>query len=201
MNDYFRLAHPAFHSLRNRLRYLIEQYSDLSRWRHEGTGEWLCGLSAWQREKKSKTKVFTDIDALRATAEGSAKMHPADQLATIFKRAAGPMRFNDLALLMAQSWNVHEAQEVQVEETELPDGRRPADKGMEQKQWMRGLWEEIIKLNSKQRVALLLNLKGEDGSSSTSLLVMTGVVTLEEMAKAESAGDRFCGDMAEASAE
>ena len=33
-NDYFRRTHPAFHGLRNKLRYLFETYPDIVRWKN-----------------------------------------------------------------------------------------------------------------------------------------------------------------------
>jgi hypothetical protein len=183
-NDYFRRTHPAFHALRNRLRYLIEHYPDLARWKNTESGEWISGLATWKFDKHLQTKVVADVENLEGPTLAESRLHPADQLIAIFKRAGAPIRFNNLAVLMARAWNVKDLRTENADEHEFVDVKTPVDQNLGRKQWLALLWQQICELNRNQRIALLLNLKGPDGSCGTSLLVMTGVVSIHQMASA-----------------
>jgi len=183
-NDYFRRAYPAFHSLRNKLRYLIERYPDLGRWKDPGSGVWLCGLAAWRIQGKIASLAVADVDRIEGLQDALSAQHPADQLAEVFSRANAPIPFNDLALLIARLWNVQEAEMEVAEDQEALDATQPLDVTMAQKQWLTVLWNYIAELNRNQRAALLLNLKGPGGCCGASLLVTTGVATIRQIARA-----------------
>jgi DNA-directed RNA polymerase specialized sigma24 family protein len=183
-NDYFRRAHPAFHSLRNKLRYLFERYPDLARWRDPGSGMWLCGLAAWQTSAHKERPPIAGMERLEGLEMAPLNLHPADQLAHIFQRVNAPIPFNDLALLMARIWNVQDGTADLEEENEIADTGCPVDITMAQKQWLAALWKHIGELTRNQRAALLLNLRGPDGGCGASLLVSTGVATVRQIALA-----------------
>jgi len=183
-NDYFRRAYPAFHGLRNKLRYLLERYPNLARWKDPGTGIWICGLAAWQVPGKTGHAAVADLDRIDGLHAALSGDHPADQLARVFVRINAPIPFNDLALLMARLWNVQETTMDVEEDLEIGDTARPADVTMAQKQWMATLWERINELSGNQRAALLLNLRGPYGGCGASLLVSTGVATIRQIAHA-----------------
>jgi hypothetical protein len=194
VNDYFRRANPAFHALRNRLLYLIERYPGLARWKDPGSGEWLSGLAEWQKKKKAPLRLAEDWDAREWLGRDADRLHAAEQLIEIFKAAGSPIRFNDLALLMARLWNVQESRTESVEDHEFVDDARSVDQRLGHKQWLVILWKQICELNRNQRAALLLNMKGPDGSCGASLLVTTGVVSIRQMALAiEVPGEEFAG--------
>jgi DNA-directed RNA polymerase specialized sigma24 family protein len=183
-NDYFRRAHPAFHSLRNKLRYLFERYPDLVRWRDPDSGIWLCGLAAWQTDAKPGRPAIADVERIAELDSAASSLHPADQLANIFQKVGAPIPFNDLALLMARLWNVKDGNPDGEEEKDIADTGRPVDVTMAQKQWLAVLWKQIGELTRNQRAALLLNLRGPDGDCGTSLLVSTGIATIRQIAMA-----------------
>lgn len=184
-NDYFRRTHPAFHGLRNKLRYLFETYPDIVRWKN-AAGEWLCSPVAWQAAGMApRTDVEEWSRSTWLEQGGDADAHPADQLARVLRQLGAPVRFNDLALLMARLWNVQETNaEPEEEEPEFADAATPVDVTLGRREWLAGLWEQIGKLNRNQRTALLLNLRTPDGSCAASLLVMTGVVSVRKIAQA-----------------
>lgn len=193
-NDYFRRAHPAFHSLRNKLRYLFERYPDLARWKDPDSGIWLCGLAGWQEPEKRSRPAVLDLDRMAELDTGASKLHPADQLAQLFLKINAPIPFNDLALLMARLWNIKESAVETEEEREIADSGRPVDVTLAQKQWLAALWKRIGDLSRNQRAALLLNLRGPEGSCGASLLVSTGVATIRQLAHAAGFSDtEFAG--------
>jgi hypothetical protein len=182
-NNYFRRANPAFHSLRNKLRYLFERYPDLSRWRDPDSGLWLCGLAEWQTSSTRGRAPVSDIDRLAELAIPAENLHPADQLANLFQRVNAPVPFNDLAVLMARLWNVRDGVADLEEEREIADSSCPVDVTLSQKQWLAALWNRICELTREQRAALLLNLRGPDGGCGASLLVTTGTATVKQIAQ------------------
>jgi hypothetical protein len=183
-NDYFRRSFPAFHGLRNKLRYLLERYPDLARWQDEGSGEWICGLAEWSKRGIGGRKVVTDIERLTGLEGTKSAKHPADQLALIFRKIDAPIRFNDLALVMARLWNVRDNTSESEDDPEPVDANCPVDITLGRKQWLQNLWQQICQLSRNQKTALLLNLKGPDGGCGASLLVTTGAATLRQIAQA-----------------
>jgi hypothetical protein len=194
VNDYFRRTNPAFHALRNRLLYLLERYPALARWKYLATGEWLSGLAVWKNKKLTPLRSIEEVDARAWLNRDSEKLHAAEQLMQIFKGAGLPIRFNDLALLMARVWHVQDSRTENVEDHEFVDQSHSVDQRLSHKQWLAVLWMHICELSRNQRAALLLNLKGADGSCGASLLVSTGLVSLRELAKAiEIPDEEFAG--------
>ncbi len=194
-NDYFRCAYPAFHSLRNKLRYLMERYPELARWKDPDSGVWLCGLAAWRLPGKRTRAAISDVDRVEGLEAALKSQHPADQLVQILSRINAPVPFNDLTLLMARLWNVQDASEEADEELECADLSRAVDVTLAQRQWLAILWKRIIELNRNQRAALLLNLKGPDGACGASLLVATGVATIRQIARAIELPDNEFADL------
>lgn len=185
-NSYFRRVYPTFHGLRNRLRYLFEKYPELARWSDPESGEWICGLAEW-RSTRSPKRTLEGVDGIEGLewARGS-RLHPADQLLRLFRQVGAPIRFNDLAVLMAQLWDVHELEATPLENQEFPDSSRSVDDTLDLKQRLSELWSRVLDLIPNQRAALLLNLKGADGSCGTSLLVATGTASIRQIAQAVS---------------
>ena len=188
-NDYFRRAYPAFHGLRNKLRYLLERYPHLSRWRDPGTGIWLAGLATWQSSGRTLHPLASDSDRIEGLIAALSSHHPADQLLQVFARINAPMPFNELAILMAKLWNIQEVTTDTEEDPDIEDRARPADRILAQKQWLQTLWARIGELSRTQRAALLLNLRGPDGGCGASLLVSTGVATIRQIAHAAGVPD------------
>jgi DNA-directed RNA polymerase specialized sigma24 family protein len=192
VNDYFRRANPGFHALRNRLLYLLERYPELARWRDPASGEWICGLAEWQTKRKSPLRSIEEVNPHLWLNAQAANLHAADQLVAIFKGLGTSLKFNDLALLMARVWNVHESRTENIEDHEFVDDQTSVDKRLGHRQWLAILWKQICELNPNQRAALLLNMKGPDGNCGASLLVTTGIVTIRQIAQAiELPGEQF----------
>jgi hypothetical protein len=54
---------------------------------------------------------------------------------------------------------------------------------LETQGYLRRLWQEIVALPLRQRIALLLNLRDANGDSVARLLPLTGVATVEEIGR------------------
>ncbi len=183
-NSYLRRVYPTFHGLRNKLRYLFEKYPELLRWVDPDSGVSICGLAEWRTAGKKKP-VLEDVDGIEGLdwARGS-DIHPADQLLRLFRQIGAPLRFNDLVVLMAGLWDVHELETAVPEGQEFADSSDRADSTLDWKQQLGLLWGRILDLIPNQRAALLLNLRCPDGSCGASLLVTTGIASIRQIAEA-----------------
>jgi len=65
---------------------------------------------------------------------------------------------------------------------ELPDARPDAAVAFERRTYLHRLWEEIRALPPRQAAALLLNLRDAKGANAVSLLPLTGVASLRDIA-------------------
>lgn len=180
---YFRSAYPGFHRVRNKARYVLDKYPDLARWQ-DGSEEWLCGLAAWSPTEKSSGRVTYHLERPTEFDDLSEVKHPADQIAKIFHRVGKPMRINDLVLLLAHLWNVHDEPAELEDDDRMASSAAAADVELARREWLRSLWGQIGDLPLNQRIALLLNLRDSDGSCAVSLLVATGVASLTQIAQA-----------------
>jgi hypothetical protein len=55
---------------------------------------------------------------------------------------------------------------------------------LEHRSWLKRLWEEILLLPLRQRLALLLNLRDEHGGAALPLFPATGVASMRQIAAA-----------------
>jgi DNA-directed RNA polymerase specialized sigma24 family protein len=184
VNDYFRRIWPAFHSLRGKLRYLLENYDELARWKDEDSGDWFSGLAEWKDGKRKPLHSIANLRLNEWEATRPQNLHPADQLISLFHFLGRPMRFNDLANLMAKQWHIEEQRQENIDDNDLLDESVPLDQLISEQQWVSTLWKQICLLDLKQRHALMLNLRGPGGSCGASLLVAMGIATIREIAQA-----------------
>lgn len=185
-NEYLRRKYPNRHRLKNRLRYLLNTEKRFAVW-EAGAGDWLCGLSRWQREGKApagRDRVARWRDLLAELPHGEDAMHPVDLLEAIFHRIGGPVEFDEVVDMLAWLWGVDDP--VAVPETAAREVESPeSDPGLrfELGQWLRQLWAQIGELPRPQRVALLLNLRSGPNAPAAALLPVTGTATIAEIAE------------------
>jgi RNA polymerase sigma factor (sigma-70 family) len=178
-SSWSRRTFPAFHGLRNRLRYVLHKDSALTLWQTPER-RWICGLVKWEPGRHALDIAPGPLPPPETFDDLASVSHPADILLRIFKRVGHPVEFDELTRVMARLWSVQDAR-APIEEdtltTQAPDFESSADR----RQWLQRLWQEIELLLPRQRAALLLNLKDEDGCCATSVFVVTGIVSLEQM--------------------
>jgi len=188
---FFRRARPEFHRLRNRLRYLLETQKGLAIW-EDGQGVWWCASERTRRREDQRSAARLRLEASLT----SGRRVPADPVAAVNETldyAGGPVPFDDLAHVMASVWNVQD-KAPPAEAAEIACPAPSAETSLEQRQWVEQLWREIGELPPRQRSALLLNLHDQAGESVTTLLAVTRVASLVDIAKAlEMTVESFAG--------
>lgn len=197
--DYLREKYPQRSSLKNKLRYLLTHRAGLALWEDERE-ELVCGFAAWRDVRRGATnrklqQLRDDPQAFVSAALPNAnpvQMNPADLVAAIFDFVGQPMELDELVNIVAVLWDVREQTEARKREGEdeseeraeqFPAGAQPSIADVvEQRQFLKLLWDEVVQLPLRQRAALLLNLRDEQGGGVMALLPMVGVATIRQLA-------------------
>lgn len=188
---YLRRKHPQRHVLKNKLRYLLTRQSGFAVWEDEG-GQLVAGFAAWRGDgaashaeklaQMDAPMTFISPDLLRKDRRES---RSGELLAVIFDHLGSPIVLDDLVSLIAKLWGVVDIEEAGEEAImSVADARAGADAELEQRDYLRHLWTEILLLPPRQRAALLLNLKDYQGRSCIALLPLTGVASMRQLATA-----------------
>ena len=187
-NEYLRQRYPQRHSLKNQLRYLFTHVPQLALWNNED-GKTVCGRAQKKAPRGisiSASKRPNLISQVRALGLGHQPL--IDTVTTILKFLDAAVELDDLVSLVAEAKGItDEAAPTEGEEGErllerVADTTPPVDTTVEQRFYLKRLWEEICELPLRQRVALLLNLKDEYGNSQVEMLPFTGVATMRQIA-------------------
>ncbi len=198
--EYLRRKYPRRWRLKNRLRYLLTHQARFALWESDDK-EWFGGLAAWPGRKPTAThqaRLHQLRDRPQAweqvglSSDELQRLNPAEVVSAIFKQVGGPIELDDLVNLTAEWWGIKDhtaALDTDEEEAEdwrerLPDPRVDVAAEVDQRFYLRQLWEEVIQLPLRQRTALLLNLRDEQGGGIIELLPLTGVATLRAIAAA-----------------
>ncbi len=203
--DYLRLKYPKRHNLKNKLRYLLTHQPGLALWENE-SGGLVGGFAAWRERKKARTRsdrLRQALDDPAAALQSAAPRgdfqgaNPADLVAAIFNHLNHPIELDALVEIVAALWGVKDIVEQSGDEktdlfARVADQRADVATEVEQRLSLKWLWEEIIQLPVRQRVALLLNLRDEQGGGVAALLPYAGIATLRQIAAAlEMTDDEF----------
>jgi hypothetical protein len=198
-NAYLRRKHPRRWRLKNRLRYLFSHQPAFAIW-VSAEGEWLCGLASWY-EGAQEALSAKPRGQLRDCLLSSEKLrlpdyseagNPTEALMTVFNVVGYPVELDELVNVMAEIWGIRELTESTVlgeEELgaiyeDLADPRSSVDITLERRLYLERLWSEILQLPPRQRAALLLNLRDEQGGGVLALLPLIGIASLEAIAQA-----------------
>jgi len=191
-DDYLRRKYPQRARLKNRLRYALTHAPGLALWA-DPAGDWLAGLAEWSEEppasaasSRQDPRALLEA-ALPAGGEGGTD---AFRLLPRLLRAIGhPIELDALVGTVAELWGVRDSTaerdgDAQRLVDRQADPRPNAATAMERRLYLERLWSEIRELPLRQRVALLLNMRDEEGGAALSLFPLTGVATLRGLAEA-----------------
>lgn len=201
-----RAANPEWHSLKNRVRYFLENQPGYAVWSND-EGEFFCGFVSLQNRRKSPQanerleELYRErARLLPATITGKAldtlKRRDWEELFdAIFKHLESPIELDEAVSLIAEVFGVKEAREADTSANRQDDDPPPELPGDDQtpetleiqRQFMRRLWEEICQLRPNQRIAYLLNFRDADGDLH--LFIYHGVATKEQIGVAVALSD------------
>jgi DNA-directed RNA polymerase specialized sigma24 family protein len=207
--EYLRLKYPQRYNLKNKLRYFLTHQSGLTMWENE-SGDILSGFAAWRDRTGARTRskqLLRLSDDPRTTLQSAAprgdfhRANLSDLVPAVFNYTNHPIELDDLVTIIARLKGIKEwtAQPASRDEDADPFAcvAEPcADAAVEvdQRLFLKWLWEEICQLPARQRIALLLNLRDEQGGGVAALLPVTGVATIRQIAAAlEMEAEEFAG--------
>ena len=195
-SSWMRRQFPERHAFKNRLHYLLRRQRGFAVWQTE-EGKTVGGFEEWKGKKKTVSKVG-NTSLYKSVYSQEAKPDLAATLAEMLNKIGNPVEFDDLVSGMAALLGIRDQPIESLSEGE--DGSTiPAESDepgpawqIEKRIFLQRLWEELQELPVNQRAALLLNLKDASGVGCITLFPITGIASLEDLAKALSIKlDRF----------
>jgi RNA polymerase sigma factor (sigma-70 family) len=180
---WMRRQFPERHALKNRLHYLLTRQRGFALWDNDN-GKSLAGFAVWQQQKKAAVRNLSDVAAHIRKA-----LELAENIASIFDYAGGPIEFDELVTAVAAIQGVSD-QPVESLTKDDDGGFDPATPDpdpawrIEKKMFLQRLWEELTQLPVNQRAALLLNLKDASGFGCITLFPAIGIATIRQLAAA-----------------
>lgn len=201
-----RQRNPQFHTLKNRIQYLLTRQAGLSCWREADAT--VAGFAAWQGKRQpllaGKFRSLLADRQLAWTARRLAEPEGRELielLTAIFNHAAAPVELNELVSVAAELLQLREPQTESLNTgdagdenrfAELPGREADISLQVEKRIFLQRLWQEVQLLPPNQRSALLLNLRDAEGRGCIALFLVTGVATLRKLAEAlELTAERF----------
>ena len=149
-----------------------------------------------ERTQSSQQQALCEApqDTLRQALPNASfrQMNPAELIAAIFNVTKHPLALDVLVTVLAELWGVRDQYESLDEPahanskqpTELADPRADIGAQVGNRIYLQRLWEEVCTLPVRQRTALLLHLRDENGNSLTPLLTHLGIVSIVQLAAA-----------------
>lgn len=186
---HLRTKYPNRLRLKNQLRYLLTHNERLSLWDTKNDG-WFCGSREFEQDHSGEKTEQESTDELRRILETDGilgeRIELTDLVSRIFKILQKPLRFGDLVTFVYDLQRLTEPVEVLEDEA---NGRSSSasehelQDRIEQAAFLKQLWDEIVLLPLRHRAALLLNLKNTQGEGLITLLPLTRVATISQIAE------------------
>ena len=164
-DDYMRRMFPQRARLKNRVRYVIEHGS------------------AFALERGPDGALVS----LRGAAP-AATQNPAGELAhaigEVLMENGAPLDLEALVSRLAERLGIHDVADLSLEARSELGTESTAHARLEARDSLRHLWAEVVELPPRQRFSLLMNLRDDDGDAALQLLPLTGIASIEEIARA-----------------
>ena len=197
---YLRQKYPRRFSLKNKIRYILNHDPELALW-ETADGTMLCGLSSWRDLKIDKpgliqfdpggheTRSFLLKKSWGIAVE---RMKPAEQILGVCEFAGYPLEIDDLVTAIADLWGVRDAtREGEPDFADLdnlprssPDPVEGLDVTLDQRARIKQVWSEMVQLPVRQRAALLLNLRDDQGGPAIAILPLLKIASIRQIAEA-----------------
>src|SRR5437773_959957 len=192
-DEYLRKKYPKRHSLKNQLRYVLTHREGFAVWGND-EGGLFCGFAEWKNQEHSirpaRLRELLDKQTV-FTASTCAKLSLPDLVAAIFKRNGQPLELDGLVSLVADLRQIKDDPSpcISIDDgstayADQANSRQQLDAKIDQRSQLERLWAEICELPPRQRVALLLSLRDANGRGVLTLLPLTGIASVRQIAEA-----------------
>lgn len=188
---FLRSQYPERTRFRNRVRYAVANHPSTSLLRDEA-GLWRCQTRQAVRPAPAAgaTQRFLDSAAAWLADERIDTSQPLPGLLeAVLLRLDRPVELDRLVDALALVLGIVDAQRPSARDDgggvrEIADPAPDITDRLEQRQALQGVWDQIVALPLRQRVALLLNLRDPEGGAVLQLLPGTGIVSIAGIASA-----------------
>jgi RNA polymerase sigma factor (sigma-70 family) len=186
-DEYLRRKYPQRRRLKNKLRYLLSSEPRFALWERTGSesSEWLCGLRIWQF--RGEQRIILTPEALQAvdgvSGSGRSRQDAVAMLAGTFNFLQGPILLEELVGIVAKLWGISDHSMPIDPERAVGAVAPTQESSLVQRRDLERLWNEVRELPVPQRVALLLNLRGNEGDSPILFLPVIGVAGIRQIAE------------------
>jgi len=188
--DYFREKHPQRWRLKSLLRRRLRQNPRFALWQAEDkrwyasfSGRQETGAAAEEPDASDSVSLSPDVKL------SDAQMKSDEFLTVLFERSSGPIGFDEVVRIAAETWHIHDPPTESIEtgcsesDHQFTSSEPRVDLALEQRLFFEQVWLEVCQLPVLQRVALLLNLRDSSDGGVISFLPFLGVATKEELAR------------------
>jgi RNA polymerase sigma factor (sigma-70 family) len=186
-DEYLRRKYPQRRRLKNKLRYVLTTEPRFALWESAGSEshEWLCGLRIWQFRGEKRIILTPDVlQAVNGTGgAGRSRQDVVAMLATIFNSLQGPILLEELVGIVARLWGISD-HSMPIDPERAAGSVAPSqESSLVQRRDLKLLWNEVRELPLPQRVALLLNLRSDEGDSPILFLPVIGIAGIRQFAE------------------
>lgn len=194
VHAHFRRVHPERQRLRNHIRHVVRKSPRFALWQSP-SGAFVCGLAGWpdtvngecsDAELELVPPLSPPVNVTWNDAIGKPQITRA--LDHVFAHVQKPLELERLVEKVAELFRLPvtpaQSAPAQVSPVERIDGTASIESSLVYRSALVEVWREIDQLPPRQRIALLLGLRDENGSAIASLLILLRIATFDELAAA-----------------
>ena len=183
VHAHFRRVNPERQRLRNRIRHVVRKSPRFALWQ-SASGQAVCGRASWAGTAEESSESDLDrIPPLSLSWSDIGQVEITRALEHVFEHARKPIELERLVEKAAELFGL-QVTPTQATPAERIDETASVESSLVYRSALTEVWREIDLLPPRQRIALLLGLRDENGSPITSLLVVLRIAAFDELAAA-----------------
>lgn len=189
IHAHYRRAYPERQRLRNRIRHAVRKSARFALWSSR-SGQFVCGRASWEGSVSGECSE-ADLDripplwppVLVSWNDAIGQPQITRALDHVFDHARKPVELERLVEKIAELFRLPMVP-AQATPGERVDEAVSVESSLVYRSALAEVWREIDLLPSRQRIALLLGLRDENGSATVSLLIVLRIAAFDELAAA-----------------
>jgi DNA-directed RNA polymerase specialized sigma24 family protein len=189
VHAHFRRVHPERQRLRNRIRHVVRKSARFGLWQSTA-GQFVCGYTSWAGTISGESSE-ADLDRIPALSppvsvtwnDAIARPQIVRALEHVFDHARKPVELERLVEKVAELFGL-QVTAAPAAPGERVDETASVESSLVYRSALTEVWREIDLLPPRQRIALLLGLRDENGSAIMSLLVILRIAAFDQLAAA-----------------
>ena len=188
LHAHFRRVNPERQRLRNRIRHVVRKSSRYALWQSR-SGSFVCGYANWGNVagecSEADLERIPPLSPPLAMTWNDAIGQPqiTRALDHVFDHGRKPVELERLVEKVAELFQL-QVVSAQSAQSERVDEAVSVESSLVYRSALNEVWREVDQLPPRQRIALLLSLRDENGGAITSLLILLRIATFDQLAAA-----------------